>query len=232
MCICEFCHKEFKEKGLAYHQKYCKKNPNAEINLGNKGTTKGRKSWNSGKTAKDDPRIAKYANTCRENYKSGKNKSWIAGLTKETDERLLKTSQKISKTTKERAKEGTWHLSFSKSRIIEYNGVKFLGSWEVKFAQYLDSKNIKWERPKKSFNYIFESSNHSYLPDFYLPDYDLYIEIKGYPTKKDFAKWELFPEKLDIYFGDDLVNLLGIDIEYKDCYGHVDLKFRNKHAVL
>lgn len=45
----------------------------------------------------------------------------------------------------------------------------------------------------------------------YLPDHDLYIEIKGRVTEKDKAKWEQFNKKLDIYFLKDLKKL---DIDY------------------
>ena len=37
---------------------------------------------------------------------------------------------------------------------------------------------------------------HLYFPDFYLPKYKLYIEVKGYETKRDRAKWKNFPKKL------------------------------------
>lgn len=109
--------------------------------------------------------------------------------------------------------------------------IKFQGLWEVEFAKYLDNKNIKWERPHKTYKYIFENENHRYLPDFYLPEYNLYIEIKGYPTKRDFYKWEQFTDNLDVYFGDDLYNL-GIIESYKDIYKLIDKKFRIKHIEI
>ena len=58
---------------------------------------------------------------------------------------------------------------------------------------------------------MFENSEHRYFPDLYLPDYDLFIEIKGYCKEKDKAKWDQFEKKLDIYFLKDLKEL---DIEY------------------
>ena len=38
-------------------------------------------------------------------------------------------------------------------------------------------------------------------PDFYLPEADLFIEIKGrvFDKDKEEAKWNQFPYKLDIY---------------------------------
>jgi hypothetical protein len=37
-----------------------------------------------------------------------------------------------------------------------------------------------------------------YFPDFYIESIDLYIEVKGYETDRDRAKWLQFPEKLCI----------------------------------
>ena len=46
------------------------------------------------------------------------------------------------------------------------------------------------------------NSQRYYTPDFYLPDEDIYIEIKGYKTIKDEAKWSQFPidKRLKVLF--------------------------------
>jgi len=36
-------------------------------------------------------------------------------------------------------------------------------------------------------------------PDFYLPDTDEWVEIKGYETEKDRCKWLAFPNTLKIF---------------------------------
>ena len=46
-------------------------------------------------------------------------------------------------------------------------------------VRYIDSNNIKWERPDTGFEYFWENSNHIYYPDFYLPEYNLIIEYDG-----------------------------------------------------
>jgi len=43
------------------------------------------------------------------------------------------------------------------------------------YANYLDSKNIKWEYPSKTF--VLKGT--TYRPDFYLPDMGKYIEVVG-----------------------------------------------------
>lgn len=62
---------------------------------------------------------------------------------------------------------------------------------------------------EESFAYIFEGKERKYTPDFYLVDSDEYVEIKGYKTDKDAAKWEQFPEhrKLKVLRGEDLIAL-------------------------
>jgi len=148
-------------------------------------------------------------------------KSWNKGLTKETDERVRLSAKKMSHSMKalyegergdelrkrsrenrgnnvatinERIARGEWHTSLAKRMHINYNGIDLHGTWELKYAQYLDANGIKWERNRSSFPYFFEDAWHRYFPDFYLIDTDEYIEIKGQKTKKDDAKWNQFPK--------------------------------------
>jgi hypothetical protein len=115
--------------------------------------------------------------------------------------------EKMSEVVMKKVKEGTWHLSFSKSRTHEYKSVKFHGLWEVKFAMNLDDKNVEWRRPTEKFQYTFEGKTRNYTPDFWIPELDSYVEIKGYTTPKDEAKWSQFPLKLIILKGEDLIQL-------------------------
>lgn len=69
--------------------------------------------------------------------------------------------------------------------------------------------NIKWQRNKDSFAYTFQGKERRYTPDFYLIDDDVYIEIKGYKTEKDDAKWTQFPphRKLVVLMKKNLVEM-------------------------
>ena len=51
-------------------------------------------------------------------------------------------------------------------------------------AQKLDELEVTWVRDNTlKLEYISRGSRtRKYIPDFYLPDYDLYIEVKGYWT--------------------------------------------------
>lgn len=52
-------------------------------------------------------------------------------------------------------------------------------------ANRLDELNVKWKRDKSiKLKYLSKSGRkRNYIPDFYLPDYDIYIEVKGYWTE-------------------------------------------------
>tara|TARA_B100000900_G_scaffold415592_1_gene446124 strand:- start:593 stop:994 length:402 start_codon:yes stop_codon:yes gene_type:complete len=64
-------------------------------------------------------------------------------------------------------------------------------TWEVIMANRLDELGIKWERdPSMKLEYRTRGGRkRNYIPDFYLPDLDLYIEVKGYWT--DAAKHKM-----------------------------------------
>jgi hypothetical protein len=96
---------------------------------------------------------------------------------------------------------------------IEYKGIDLHGTWELKYAQYLDSVGISWIRNTDSFSYIFEGKDRKYTPDFYLPETDEYVEIKGYKTEKDESKWIQFPshKKLKVLMKEQLQSL-GISV--------------------
>jgi hypothetical protein len=126
-----------------------------------------------------------------------------------TADDLKKMGEAISKTVRKKVEEGTWHTSLAKRMHYNYNGIDLHGSWELNYAKWLDQNNIKWERCKRSFSYFFENKRRRYTPDFFLPETNEYIEIKGYKTKKDEAKWDQFPKefKLVILMKNELENL-------------------------
>ena len=64
-------------------------------------------------------------------------------------------------------------------------------TWETAMANRLDELNIVWKRdPSITLNYQTKrGTSRIYIPDFYLPEYDMYIEIKGYWT--DAARYKM-----------------------------------------
>lgn len=239
--FCQYCGKQCKNlNSLKQHEVRCKKNPNAisvrdnfsEYRLRCQSNNLLCIPWNKGLTKDTDDRVKKYGDTNHNRYAKGEIKSWCDGLTKETDDRIKKYASKISDTISNKIENGEWHCQ--NRQRIEYKDSIFDSTWEFEFVKFLDFHNIKWVRNEHSFVYIFENSEHRYFPDLYLPDYDLYIEIKGRVIEKDKAKWEQFNKKLDIYFLKDLKKL---DIDYfkNICDNRFDeelIKYSNKHLNL
>ena len=130
-----------------------------------------------------------------------------------------KTRQKIKDSVNRRLRDGTWHYSFSKVRthkfVSKFAGeVKLMGKWELEYAKHLDNQNVRWERPIEKFAYEFEGVQRFYTPDFFLSNQNIFIEVKGYETAKDRAKWKYFPHVLKVLKYQDLINL-GLTISTK-----------------
>lgn len=96
---------------------------------------------------------------------------------------------------------------FKETLKVKYQGVYLHSSWEVAYAKYLDEKNIKWERPKNGFSYEYDEKERLDYPDFYLPEKNQYIEVKGYKTEKDEVKWEDFQQDLKVLRKQDLLEM-------------------------
>lgn len=71
----------------------------------------------------------------------------------------------------------------------QYKGYRFRSRLEARWAVFFDYLEIKWLYEPEGFDL---GDGLYYLPDFYLPDLDLWIEVKGVMTKKDHQKLEAF----------------------------------------
>lgn len=67
----------------------------------------------------------------------------------------------------------------------KYKGYKFRSRLEARWAVFFDSLNVKWEYESKYFD--LDDLGY-YLPDFYLSDYEMFVEIK--PTGASFQRQE------------------------------------------
>ena len=65
---------------------------------------------------------------------------------------------------------------------VNLNGeiIKVQGSWELEFANKMNDLGILYKRKPVTF-----LNCHKYTPDFYLPLYDIYVEVKGFLYEKD-----------------------------------------------
>ena len=135
-------------------------------------------------------------------FKNGTRTIWNTGLSKDTDERVKQNAESASKTIRRLIETGKWakrptnqdfltRLSIEqslnnrggKSKWYDYNGQKLQGTWELNVAKKLDELNIKWYKLKVHtdvWKYELNGQTKSYTPDLYVPDLNIYLEIKGY----------------------------------------------------
>ena len=152
----------------------------------------GHTAWNKGLTKETDERVKKSSETYKNNYKAGKFK--LKGGHRHTIETKDKLSEIRSKYL-EKCPNGFPDVGWYKIQNI--NGEEFTvrGTWERDFGNYLTLHKILWIR-NIYLKYIkSDGSIHRYNPDFYLPELDLYIEVKGYFSEKDKLKTKLVLEQ-------------------------------------
>jgi len=78
----------------------------------------------------------------------------------------------------------------SHGKRVKYKDILFRSSWEVTVAKFLDDNEILWEYEPETF---YVSQDLSYTPDFYLQEYGIYLEVKGYfRNEKSLEKFNLF----------------------------------------
>lgn len=67
----------------------------------------------------------------------------------------------------------------------EYANVMWDSTWEARLAQRLDALNIRWVRPGKELRIPYttvDGKHRNYYPDIFLPDSNLFLEVKGHWT--------------------------------------------------
>lgn len=84
------------------------------------------------------------------------------------------------------------------------NGVYVRSLSELFIAQWLYANRITFEYERKVY---FASCNQSALCDFYLPDYDVYVEFWGMEENEQYAAYKLWKEPLYRHNGYRLVSL-------------------------
>lgn len=93
------------------------------------------------------------------------------------------------------------HIRWHKIKNIKNEEFSVRGLWEVNVAKRLNDLGIYWI---KAFPISYKSDIiRHYTPDFYLPDKQAYIEVKGRYTDADKNKMKLVKEQhpeIKIYF--------------------------------
>ena len=121
-----------------------------------------------------------------------------------------------------------------KAIVTHYNGYKFRSRLEARWAVFFDEAGIEYQYEPEGFT----NGEDCYLPDFYLPEHNTYVEVKppreGYeqeiqkalkfvnsdlkikrllilqniPKPNDYASWFLYP----VAFYNSLID--GVDMQY------------------
>jgi hypothetical protein len=146
----------------------------------------GKKAWNSGRSL---------SVSHREKIRIGrKNNPKCTGVASTPEKELLRR-ERISKTASLHKKSGGYRIGSGRSvgswYESPYAGRVYLdSSWELLYAKFLDKSSTSWKRNTTRFKYTWQGNDHDYIPDFFLVETNSYVEIKGYVTNKDRAKWK------------------------------------------
>jgi hypothetical protein len=202
MFICKFCNREANTTtSNIQHELYCKSNPNKKIKTASMGMSgkKGANQYTYGAKMDDETRNKIRESTIRLNVERWGN-----------PQNRIKHSEAMKRAVANNPEAYT-SSNRGRTKQIIYKGIKFQGSWELTFFKWCEDKNITCERNIEGFAYEWNGTR-TYFPDFYLPSYDSYVEVKGYKTEQDDAKWKQFPKKLLTVVKKDIDNIK------KDCY--------------
>lgn len=134
--------------------------------------------WNKGLTKDTDERVNLHANLMHEKYSTGELIPSFLNK-KHSNETKQLLSQKACENNNGYVK--TKYYPIFCPYINDF--VKVQGTYELKYAEYLNENTIKWIRSKTinlKYKLHEEDYIHTYYPDFYLPDNSEYIEIKGW----------------------------------------------------
>ena len=158
MFNCQYCNKECKSaNSLRNHERLCALNPTRQIssfvayNANND-------PWNKGKTG------------VQVSPMKGKPGSFLG------KKHSTETKQKISEKLSINNKGG-------RAKWYDVAGQMVQGTWERDLASKFEQLNIRWlklKTNKHTLKYEMNDRVRSYTPDFYLPDYEVFVEVKGF----------------------------------------------------
>ena len=202
MIRCKYCGKECKNKNsLAQHEIRCKLNPNKIKVVSN--FIKYNEDIRLGVKTKE------YLNQFVKAQKLGLSKPEVTQETRlkigsawkgkrHTDEEKQKISESMKKVVREKPESYSSSNVNGRVKKVEYNGIILDSKWELIAAKFFDENKYEWIRPNKGLTYEWNNDNHIYYPDFYLPKFDLYVEVKGYKRNRDNYKWSAVPNLIII----------------------------------
>ena len=199
---CKFCVFVGKNNNsIAQHEIFCKSNPNKRQKIPSYGM-KGKKGKGSNQYIKG---TAKELTIEQRNRWSESTRKYFIEYWKNPDN-IEKAKLRMRKAVKLHPESYT-ASNRGRTKQIIYEGIKFQGTWELLFYKWCQEHTVKCERYSGSgFPYVW-NGERTYFSDFFLSEYDMYVEIKGYQTDRDTAKWQQFPKQLVILKKADILNI-------------------------
>lgn len=109
-----------------------------------------------------------------------------------------------------------------------YDDIVFDSSWEIIAYLYFKHHGVNIVKSYFAYKYTYKDKEHVYFPDFYLPDTDELIEIKGREFERDRIKYKSVDKKLTVYYQDDIIRFNAWNKLHIDNYDISKYKIRNK----
>jgi len=173
----------------------------------------GKRPWNYGKKWIEKFGIDGWNDIKNRMYITRKNNGKLNTWNLLTEEQKIKHREKQSLAINNRYKNG-WMPKAGRCKKIQYERldkkVVFLdGFWELLTSIYFDYMEFNWERNTTRFEYFNEIKQRKayYTPDFYLPDTNEYIEVKGYEDELAKCKKRQFTGILKMIKLDEIKNI-------------------------
>lgn len=161
--------------------------------------------WNKGKKFKGDVR---WKDNGKKMVQNRLNRGLPVGYANTAENEIIRRAN-ISKSMSGNPKAGGMRYGSGRGKKQWYvspiaGKVYLRSSYELAYVEWLDKNNVLWKQNHERFPYEWNKKKRFYYPDFFLIQDNCFVEIKGYETKQDKAKWKTFPHKLLVLKGHDL----------------------------
>lgn len=200
--FCKQCNNEFIVKYKCRKRKFCSKIC-LNASLCGSGNPSYRKTYRTKETHPDWAKKISVTSKDREINKGDKNgMKNIEVRKRQSKTRSYKFAtdptwkENVSKSVKALWEKGVYdNVSVGKCKWYNHikpdgTNIKLQGTWEVVFAKHMDKMHIEYDAHKGKIKYFQDGKERSYMPDFYIPSINLYVDVKG--AFFDFLQFEKF----------------------------------------
>jgi len=164
--ICPICNKIYNSKGIRYHfWTHSKKGREFKPFLN-------KIPWNKNQNKKTNKKIMNISIKIKEQCKKCKKLNIKRGFAIN----YIGTNKHKDACSRGGGKGGKLRIKYKHKNG---NIITLQSRWEETVAKDLDKNNIKWIRPKAIFWRDNKNIKHRYYPDFYLSEYNIYLDPKN-----------------------------------------------------